>query len=77
MWSKLRSIEYGFSAVASTGILFAWANAIYLLPYAVLAPVFPAMRKQGLIDIVGQKGGAGDAGYEYELKPPKGPAGVD
>src|SRR5262245_13792520 len=47
------------------------------LPYAVLAPVFPAMRKQGLIDIVGQKGGAGDAGYEYELKPPKGPAAVD
>jgi hypothetical protein len=47
------------------------------LPYAVLAPVLPAMRKQGLIDIAGQKGGAGDAGYEYEIKPPKGAAAVD
>jgi len=47
------------------------------LPYGVLAPVLPAMRKQGLIDIVGQRGGAGEAGYEYELKPPKGPAAVD
>ena len=47
------------------------------LAYSVLAPVLPAMRKQGLIDITGQKGGAGDAGYEYELKPPKGPAAVE
>ena len=42
------------------------------LPYQVLAPVLPLMRKQGLIDIVGQKGGGGDATFEYEIKPPKG-----
>lgn len=47
------------------------------LTYGVLAPILPAMRKQGLIDIVGQKGGAGDAGYEYEIKPPKGSAAVE
>lgn len=47
------------------------------LPFSVLAPVLPAMRKQFLIDIVGQKGGAGDAGYEYEVKPPKGQAAVE
>jgi hypothetical protein len=47
------------------------------LPWAVLAPVLPAMRKQGLIDIAGQRGGAGDAGYEYEIKPPKGAAAVE
>src|SRR4051812_10831797 len=41
------------------------------LNYSVLDPVLPLMRKQGLIDIVGQKGN-GDAGYEYEIKPPKG-----
>ena len=28
MWRRLRSVEYGFSALASTGILFAFANAI-------------------------------------------------
>src|SRR5262245_4838671 len=47
------------------------------LPWVVLAPVLPAMRKQALIDIIGQRGGAGDAGYEYELKPPKGQAAVE
>jgi len=47
------------------------------LPFAALAPVLPAMRKQNLIDIAGQKGGAGDAGYEYEVKPPKGMAAVE
>jgi hypothetical protein len=47
------------------------------LPFSVLSPLLPAMRRQGLIDIVGQKGGAGDAGYEYELKPPKGQLAVD
>jgi hypothetical protein len=41
------------------------------LNYSVLDPLLPAMRKQGLIDIVGQKG-SGDANYEYEIKPPKG-----
>jgi hypothetical protein len=47
------------------------------LPWAVLAPILPAMRKQGLIDIAGQRGEAGDAGYEYELKPPKGTLAVE
>ncbi|MFO0810286.1 MAG: ATP-binding protein [Gemmataceae bacterium] len=42
------------------------------LNYSVLAPLLPMMRKQSLIDIVGQKG-QGDASYEYEIKPPKGP----
>lgn len=41
------------------------------LRYGVLDPLLPLMRKQGLIDIVGQKGN-GDSGYEYEVKPPKG-----
>ena len=41
------------------------------LGYGVLDPLLPAMRKQGLIDIVGQRG-SGDANYEYEIKPPKG-----
>lgn len=43
------------------------------LQFSVLSPVFNLMRKQTLIDIVGQKGGGGDANFEYELKPPKGP----
>jgi hypothetical protein len=47
------------------------------LPWVVLAPVLPAMRKQALIDIIGQRGGAGEAGYEYEIKPPKGSAAVE
>lgn len=42
------------------------------LNYGVLAPLLPNMRRQGLIDIVGQKGSGGDATYEYEIKPPKG-----
>jgi hypothetical protein len=41
------------------------------LNYSVLAPILPLMRKQTLIDIVGQKG-QGDASFEYEIKPPKG-----
>ncbi|HEV3144873.1 MAG TPA: ATP-binding protein, partial [Gemmataceae bacterium] len=47
------------------------------LPFSVLAPILPAMRKQGLIDIVGQRSSAGDAGYEYELKPPRGTAALE
>ena len=48
------------------------------VPFAVLNPVFQAMRKQSLIDIVGQRGNSGDASFVYEIKPPKGdrrPAG--
>src|SRR5262245_563890 len=39
--------------------------------YSVIAPVLVQMRKLALIDLVGQKG-SGDAGFEYEIKPPKG-----
>ena len=46
------------------------------LGYSVLAPILPLMRKQGLIDIAGQKG-TGDASFEYELKPPKGQQAVE
>jgi hypothetical protein len=44
------------------------------LPFAAVAPILPAMRKQTLIDIVGQRGSSGDASFVYELKPPKGTA---
>jgi hypothetical protein len=48
------------------------------LPQAVLAAVLPLMRKQALVDVVGQKaGGLGDAGLIYEIKPPKGTQAVD
>jgi hypothetical protein len=47
------------------------------LPFGVIAPLLPAMRKQALIDIVGQKGGGGDATFEYEIKPPKGHLSVE
>jgi hypothetical protein len=46
------------------------------VPFAVLDPVFQRMRKQMLIDIVGQKGSGGDSGFVYEIKPPKGAAAV-
>jgi len=46
------------------------------VPFAVLNPVLQGMRKQTLIDIVGQRGSNGDASFVYELKPPKGTAGV-
>jgi hypothetical protein len=47
------------------------------LSYSALAPIFPAMRKQQLIDMVGQKsGGVGDSGIQYEIKPPQGTAAV-
>jgi len=42
------------------------------LPFGVLNPVLQAMRKQSLIDIVGQRGNSGDASFVYEVKPPKG-----
>ena len=44
------------------------------VPFPTLAPILPAMRKQTLIDIVGQRGSSGDASFVYELKPPKGTA---
>ncbi len=51
------------------------ANQI-CLPFTVMNPVFQAMRKQTLIDIVGQRGNSGDASFVYELKPPKGTSAV-
>jgi hypothetical protein len=46
------------------------------VPFAVVNPVFQAMRKQSLIDIVGQRGSSGDASFIYEIKPPKGTSAV-
>ncbi len=51
------------------------ANEI-AVPFAVLNPVFQSMRKQMLIDIVGQRGASGDASFVYEIKPPKGTTGL-
>jgi hypothetical protein len=48
------------------------------LPFSVVQEVLPPMRKQALIDVVGQKaGGVSDAALEYELKPPKGTLAVE
>jgi hypothetical protein len=47
------------------------ANAM-AVPFAVVNPVFQAMRKQSLIDIVAQRGNSGDASFVYAIKPPKG-----
>ena len=47
------------------------ANAM-AVPFAVVNPVFQAMRKQSLIDIVAQRGNSGDASLVYAIKPPKG-----
>lgn len=47
------------------------ANAM-AVPFAVVNPVFQAMRKQSLIDIVAQRGNGGDASFVYAIKPPKG-----
>ena len=46
------------------------------VPFGVLNPVFQVMRKQMLIDIVSQRGNSGDAGFVYEIKPPKGTAAL-
>ena len=42
------------------------------IPFAVMNPLFQQMRKQILIDIVGQRGNSGDASFVYDIKPPKG-----
>lgn len=47
------------------------ANAM-AVPFPVINPVFQAMRKQSLIDIVAQRGNSGDASFVYAIKPPKG-----
>jgi hypothetical protein len=46
------------------------------IPFAALGPLLPAMRKQMLIDIIGQRGSSGDASFVYEIKPPRGSAAV-
>ena len=46
------------------------------IPFGVLNPVLQVMRKQTLIDIVAQRGNSGDAGFVYEIKPPKGTAAL-
>ena len=46
------------------------------VPFPALSPVFQLMRKQVLIDIVAQRGNSGDAGFVYEIKPPKGTAAL-
>lgn len=48
------------------------------VPFPVLGPVLQAMRKQSLIDIVGQQSaGGGDSAFIYEIKPPKGAAALE
>ena len=43
------------------------------VPFGILNDLLPGIRKQGLIDLVAHRNGAiGDAGAEYEIKPPKG-----
>ncbi|VTR91825.1 AAA ATPase OS=Herpetosiphon aurantiacus (strain ATCC 23779 / DSM 785) GN=Haur_4235 PE=4 SV=1 [Gemmata massiliana] len=42
------------------------------VPFPIVNPVFQAMRKQSLIDIVAQRGNSGDASFVYAIKPPKG-----
>jgi predicted ATPase with chaperone activity len=56
-----------------TGGAIAEAVAV---PHTVLGPVLQGMRKQALIDIIGQKGASGDASFVYEIKPPKGQAAL-
>ena len=46
------------------------------LPFTALNPVLQGMRRQALIDIVGQQGSSGDASFVYEVKPPKGTAAL-
>ena len=52
------------------------AEAMHL-SFSALAPVFPMMRKHGVIDLTGQKGNGGDSSMVYEIKPPKGTAAVE
>lgn len=56
-----------------TGGQIASAMAV---PFPALNPVLQLMRKQVLIDIVSQRGNSGDAGFVYEIKPPKGAAAL-
>jgi predicted ATPase with chaperone activity len=42
------------------------------VPFNAIGLVLQNMRKQGLVDIVAQKGSGGDASLVYDIKPPKG-----
>src|SRR5262249_46821999 len=46
------------------------------VPFSAISMVLQNMRKQTLVDIVGQKGSSGDASFVYEIKPPKGTTAV-
>jgi len=46
------------------------------VPFQAISAVLQSMRKHTLVDIVGQKGSSGDTSLVYEIKPPKGTAGV-
>jgi hypothetical protein len=46
------------------------------VPLSSISGVLSAMRKQTLVDIVGQKGNSGDASFIYEIKPGKGTSAV-
>jgi predicted ATPase with chaperone activity len=46
------------------------------VPFHSISMILQAMRKQTLIDIIGQRGASGDASFIYEIKPPKGAAAV-
>jgi hypothetical protein len=52
------------------------ANAL-CVPFGSLAGVLQSMRKQMLIDIIGQKGQSGDSSFVYEIKPPKGTQAIE
>jgi predicted ATPase with chaperone activity len=46
------------------------------VPFSAITLVLQQMRKQTLVDIIGQKGASGDASLLYEIKPPKGTSAV-
>ena len=48
------------------------------VPFGMLNEILPRMRQQGLIDMVATRSDAvGDAGCEFEVKPPKGTAALE
>jgi predicted ATPase with chaperone activity len=46
------------------------------VPFNAISVVLQNMRKNTLVDIIGQRGSSGDASFVYEIKPPKGSAAV-
>ncbi len=46
------------------------------VPFGTISMVLQHMRKQTLVDIIGQRGSSGDASFVYEIKPPKGTAAL-